>query len=495
LNYTVSIDGKHNLQLLAGQSAQMSVFESHGTSGIGLQDHYGKSSFYDLANILPGGRAVNNAYTKQNMLSYFGRVNYKLLNKYLFTASLRADGSSVLAEGNKWGYFPSLAAAWVISEESFLKSADLIDNLKLRLSWGKAGNAAVIPYMTRNVLGTDAVYYTFGTQVLTGRVPAILGNPDLSWETTSTYDGGLDIILLKGRITATIDYYFSKTSDLLLQKGLPASSVYPQVFANVGQTENRGIETSLNLRIIDKGDFSWTSDITYSMNRDKIVALASGETQDVSNFNQALIVGQPVNAFYGYEANGCWSIDDAETALTFNRVPGDIKLVDRNSDGLISDLDKRLYNQSPKYILGWNNTISYKGISLSALAYARVGQWIQYAYNIAYKPTEADGSPAVDFWTPENQGARFPRPGIASQNDMPALAFEKASFFKIKEVTLGYTLPVSLIQKLRVSNVRVYGSLQNFFTFSNLDNYDPERGGAISSPLAKQMVFGINLEF
>lgn len=495
LNYTFNLAGTHDFQLLAGQSAQESVFESHGTSGIGLQDHYGKNSFYDLSNILPAGRSVTNFFTKQNMLSYFGRVNYKLLNKYLLTASIRADGSSVLAVGNKWGYFPSVAAAWVISEESFLKPIQVIDNLKLRLSWGKAGNSAVRPYMTRTVLGGDKVYYTFGNQVITGQVPAILGNPDVSWETTSTYDGGLDITLLNGRITATVDYYYSQTTGLLLYKGLPATSVYPQVLANVGETENRGVEAALNLRIIDNNDFTWSSDITYSINRDKIVSLASGETQDVSNPNQALMVGEPVFAFHGYEADGCWSIDEAETALTFNRVPGDIKLVDRNSDGVINDQDKRLYNQSPRFILGWNNTISYKGISLSALAYARVGQWIQYAYNIAYKPTEADGSPAVDFWTPENQGAKFPRPGIVSQNDMPALAFENASFFKIREVTLGYSLPKSLIEKIHVSNLRVYGSLQNYFTFSNLDNYDPERGGAISNPLAKQMVFGINLEF
>jgi len=495
LNYSFNLAHVHDFQLLAGQSAQQSVFESHGTSGIGLQDHYGKNSFYDLSNILPGGRAVTNVFTKQNMLSYFGRVNYKLLDRYLLTASLRADGSSVLSEGNKWGYFPSVAAAWVISNEAFMEPLHAINNLKLRLSWGRAGNAAVSPYMTRTVLGVDKVYYTFGSQVITGQVPAILGNPDLSWETTSTYDAGFDMTLMNGRINLVVDYYSSTTSDLMLYKGLPASSVYPQVLANVGETENKGLEAALNLHVISTPDFSWSSDITYSINRDKIVSLASGEAQDVSNPNQALIVGEPVRAFYGYEANGCWSIDDAATALTFNKVPGDIKIVDRNDDGVVNDLDKRLYNQSPQYIIGWNNSFSYKGITLSAQTYSRVGQWIQYAFNTAYKPTEQDGSPAVDFWTPENQGAKFPRPGIASQNDIPALAFEKASFFKIREVTLGYSLPKSLIEKIHISNLRVYGSLQNFFTFSNLDNYDPERGGAISNPLSKQMVFGINLEF
>lgn len=495
LNYSFNLGSVHDFQLLAGQEALQNVFESHGTSGIGLQDHYGKNSFYDLSNILPGGRAVTNEYTKQNRLSYFGRVNYKLLSKYLLTASLRADGSSVLSEGNKWGYFPSVAAAWIISEESFLKSSAVLNNLKLRISWGESGNSAVNPYQTLTVLGADKVYYTFGSQLITGQVPAILGNPELTWETTSTYDAGVDISLFKERINGTFDFYYSQTEDLLLYKGLPASSVYPQVLANVGATENRGFEAALNLRIIESNDFTWNSDITYSMNRDKITSLASGETQDVSNPNQALIVGEPVRAFYGYEANGCWSIDEAATALTFSRVPGDIKIVDRNNDGVINDLDKRLYNKSPQYILGWNNSFTYKGFTLSALAYARVGQWIQYDFNTAYKPTEQDGSPAVDFWTPENQGAKFPRPGIASQNDMPALAFEKASFFKIREMTLGYSFPKSMIDKIHVSNLRVYGSLQNYFTYSNLDNYDPERGGAISNPLAKQMVFGINLEF
>jgi TonB-linked SusC/RagA family outer membrane protein len=495
LNYTLNIGGASELQLLAGQSAQQNLFESHGSSGIASFDHYIVNSFYDLSFIPPSGRAITNNYTKSNMLSYFGRANYKLLDKYLLTATLRADGSSVLAEGNKWGYFPSVAAAWVLSEESFLKPVDLINNLKLRASWGKAGNAAIDPYRTLTLLGQEKIPYTFGSTLIQGQVPANLGNPDLTWETTSTYDLGLDITLMKERISATIDLYYSQTSDLLLFKGLPASSVYPQVIENVGETENRGIEASLNLRAVETSNFSWVTDLTFSLNRDKIVSLASGETQDVSKPDEALVVGEPVRAFYNFEANGCWGIDEAAQALTFGKVPGDIKIVDQNNDGVINEFDKRLYSKSPKFIAGWNNSITYKGITLSALMYTRVGQWIRYDYNLAYKPTEQDGSPAVDYWTPENQGAKFPRPGIVSQNDMPALGFENATFFKIREVTLGYNLPKAVISRAGITNFRIYGSLQNYFTFSNLDNYDPERGGAISNPLAKQMVFGINLEF
>jgi len=495
LNYTFTLAGANEFQLLAGQSAKQDLFESHGLSGIGTFDHYIVNSFYDLSFIPPSGRTVTNNFTKSNLLSFFGRVNYKLLNKYLLTATLRADGSSVLAEGNKWGYFPSVAAAWIISEESFLKSADLINNLKLRLSWGIAGNAAINPYQTLTLLGQEKIPYTFGSTLVLGQVPANLGNPDLTWETTATYDLGLDLTLLKERITATLDFYYSQTSDLLLYKGLPASSVYPQVIENVGETENRGMEASFNLRVIEKRDFVWSTDITFSMNRDKIVSLASGESQDVSRPDEALVVGEPVRAFYNFEADGCWKIEEADKALTFGKVPGDIKIVDQNNDGVINEFDKRLYNKSPQFVAGWNNSLSYKGITLSALMHTRIGQWIKYDYNLAYKPTEQDGSPGIDFWTPENQDAKFPRPGIVSQNEMPAVGFENASFFKIREVTLGYNLPKNLISKESAVSLRIYGSLQNYFTFSNLDNYDPERGGAISNPLAKQMVFGINLEF
>jgi TonB-dependent starch-binding outer membrane protein SusC len=498
LNYSTTL-GVNEIQLLAGQSAQQNLFESHGASGIGSFDHYLKSSYYDLSFIPTAGRALENEYTKRNMLSYFGRVNYKLKNKYLLTATLRADGSSVLSEGNKWGYFPSLAAAWVISEESILKQVDLIDNLKLRLSWGKAGNAAIDPYKTLTMLGIDKIPYTYssptGIQLVQGQVPVNLGNPDLTWETTMTYDAGIDIALLHERISATLDMYYSKTNDLLVYKGLPASSVFPQVLENVGVTENIGFEAALYLRVLSTKDFTWNSDITFSTNRDKIVSLASGETKDVSIPDNALIVGQPVRAFYNYEANGCWKIDEAAEAAVYGKIPGDIKIVDSNGDDVINELDKRVYNKSPKFVFGFNNTLSYKNISLSALLYSRIGQWIEYEFNTGYKPTESDGSPDVDFWTPENQNARFPRPGIASQNDMPALAFEKASFVKLREVMLSYNLPSSLISKAGISNLRVYGSLQNYFTFSNLDNYDPERGGEISNPLSKQMVFGINLEF
>ncbi len=219
LNYKFNIGEINEIQLLAGQSAKQDISETHGVSGIGGFDHYIVNSFYDLTFIPTTGRNISNSYVQSNMLSFFGRVNYKLLNRYLLTATLRADGSSVLAEGHKWGYFPSIAAAWVLSEESFLRDVEIINNLKLRISWGQAGNAAIDPYRTLTLLGSDKVPYTFGNTLVQGQVPANLGNPDLTWETTSTYDAGVDLSFLKERISATVDVYYSKTTDLLLYKG------------------------------------------------------------------------------------------------------------------------------------------------------------------------------------------------------------------------------------------------------------------------------------
>lgn len=494
LTYNVALGSKSELQLLAGQAAQRDKYESHRVYGYGLQDHYTKTSFYFLQNILASGRQLEDIYTESSLLSYFGRINYKLLDRYLFTATLRADGSSVLAEGNKWASFPSLAAAWIISQEPFMSGVN-IDLLKLRLSWGEAGNSAVEPYMTKTRLGSTLVPYTFGTTLYNGMLPAVLGNPDVTWETTSTFDAGIDISLWKGRLSLVLDGYYSRTSDLLLYKGLPATSVYPQVLANVGETENIGFEAAISARVIETSDFLWTTDFTFATNRDKILSLASGEDRDVSIPDNALVVGEPVRAFYNYEADGCWTIAEAATAAIYNRIPGDIKIVDANGDEVINDLDKRLYNKSPRFIFSWNNSFSYKGFTLSGQLFARTGQWIQYAFNTAYKPTEQDGSPDVDYWTPENQDAKFPRPGIASQNDMPALAFEKASYLKLREVTLAYNFPRELVSRAGISNLRIYGSLQNYFTWSNLDNYDPERGGSISNPMAKHMVFGLNIDF
>lgn len=499
LNYNKTFAEIHGLQLLAGNSVNMSKSLYGITSGTAGNVHFLNAGYYDLSNIDKSTLVAESEYIEQKMLSYFGRVNYKLLDRYLLTASIRADGASVLSEGNKWRYFPSVALAWRINEESFLQEARALDNLKLRLSWGQSGNAAVEPYGTLTTLTTFYSYYSFDNNAVRGLTPGNLGNKDLGWETTAAYDLGLDFGLFN-RISGSIDLYYSKTSNLLLQKTLPPTSVYITTWDNVGSTENKGIEVALNTRNVDTKDFKWSSDWAFSLNRDKITSLVSDLSQDISNTDRALIVGEPVLAFYDYETLGTWGIDESDEAAKYKKVPGDLKVKDQQKEGeegygVIDENDRILFNKSPNFIFGWNNHFSYKNLSLSILTFARVGQWINYDFYSAFNPTVVDGTPDLDYWTPENQGAHFPRPGIANTAEYSSLNNLKASYWKIKDITLAYDLPKKLIKKAGIANLRVYGSMKNYFTFSNIDNYDPERGGSISNPLMKQIVFGLNLEF
>jgi TonB-linked SusC/RagA family outer membrane protein len=498
LNYLTTINQEHELNLLLGQSATETIFESHGLSGIGPKEHF-SSLFYNMNKATT--TTISNEYVKTAMLSYFGRVNYKWKDKYLLTASLRSDGSSVLAEGHKWGYFPSAAVAWRVNEEGFLENVDPLDNLKLRLSWGKSGSSAVEAYQTVTAIGKDPVYYNFAALV-TGQVPSILGDENLRWETTATYNVGLDFGFLN-RITGTIDAYWAKTNDLLLYKALPPSAVYPQVLTNIGATENRGIEISLNTNIIRAKDWNWDITWSYAANKEKVTALASGVERDVTDIDRALVVGEPIS-FYDFEYDGIWSIAETDEAARYGAIPGQIKVKDLHEDYdestgeriyRIDDNDKRLFKKNPDFIFGMNHTVSYGNFTLLATLYSRVGQWMRYDYMDLYKPTVQDASVAADFWTPENQNAVFPRPGIATGNTWSSLQLKKASYLKLKDITLSYDLPKSLLSKANISKVKVYGSLKNFFTFSNIDNYDPERNGAVSFPLSKQVIFGLNLEF
>jgi len=505
LNYSKTL-GIHDFQGLLGQSITTSEKIYNKTSGTAGNVHFLQNGYYDLSNITPTTLAVGDGdniikpYLKSALSSFFGRINYKLFDRYLLTASLRADGSSVLSEGKKWGYFPSLAAAWRLNDESFLKDAKVLDNLKLRASWGKAGNAAVDPYGTLTTLSSNYNYYTFGNALATGLIPGQLGNKDLTWETTATFDIGLDFGLFSNRISGSVDIYYAKTTDLLMQKTLPATSVYITAWDNVGSTENKGIEVALNTRNIDSKNFKWSSDWSFSLNRDKVLSLSSGLTQDVSDVNHALVVGKPVKSFYDYETLGVWGTNEVEAAAVYSRHPGQLKVKDQQNEGedgygVIDSKDRIVYNQSPDFVFGWNNHFSFKNFDLSVLTFARLGQWMSYDLYSAYNPTVADGTPDMDFWTPENQSARFPRPGESNTAEYTSLNKVKASYWKIKDITLAYTLPKNMTMKAGISNMKIYGSLKNYFTISDVDNYDPEQNGSVSNPLMKQVVFGLNLEF
>ena len=493
--YDKEFKGGHDLKVLLGNSTEIKESLNGITSGTAGKVHYFTNSFNNLGNIT-AVEEISNEYIGERMLSYFGRVNYIFKGKYAVQGTLRADGSSVLSEGNKWGYFPSVSGFWRIKDEKFLKDVKAISNLKMRLSWGEAGNASVDPYQTLTILTNGfRNNYSFMDVSTFGYVPGNLGNKDLSWERTQTYDVGIDFGLFKDRISGSVDLYYSKTNDLILPKLLPLTSGYVFTLDNVGATQNKGIEVVLNTVNVKTKDFTWSSDWTFSLNRDEILSLSSGLSQDITDVNQALVVGEPVKCFLDYEIDGVWGTADSAQAAIYGQHPGQLKIKDQNNDSTINADDRILYNQSPNFIFGWNNHFRYKNFSLSIMTFGRFGQWIDYDLYDAFNPTVADGTPYLNYWTPENQDARFPRPGEANTAEYSALNKVKASYWKIKDITLSYNLPKKMLSKVGISNVRVYGSMKNFFTFSNIDNYDPEQGGSISNPLMKQVVFGLNLQF
>nr|MBP7473488.1 SusC/RagA family TonB-linked outer membrane protein [Prevotella sp.] len=286
---------------------------------------------------------------------------------------------------------------------------------------------------------------------------------------------------------------------------------YHSILANIGSTKGHGLEVALNTLIVKTKDFSWDVNWSYATSADEVTKLSDGVEKNINGVT-GQIVGQPVSIYYDYESNGCWNVGEFDTYktewaarhsgetlsyLAGYGVPGTMKLIDRNDDGKLNDSDKRVYNRSPKHIFGMNNTFTYKDFSLSVLLYARLGGYLSYDMNSQLNYESANWGD-LDYWTPANIKAKFPSPGAAStiySAYANSLKYEKADYLKIKDVTLAYSFPGKLISKVGLQKVKLYGSLKNFFTFSDIDNYDSERGGSINFPLSKQVVVGVNVQF
>ena len=490
LTYTKDFD-IHSLTAMVGHSMSKSSFEDTYAEGKGLS--FEQSLFHNLDGTSQD-YALSSTLTESSMLSYFARLNYKLLDKYLLTATLRADGSSVLAKGNRWGYFPSVAVAWRMKDEHFLSSVDEISDLKLRLSYGLSGNSAVSPYQTTG--GLSKTIYEFGTIPAYGYRPYNMANLELQWGKTRVLNFGVDFGLFNNRIYATIDAYKTWTSDLLLPMILPGHTGFTEVISNVGKTETRGIDLSINTVNFDTKDFKWTSDLTFSANKEEITALNTNQNDVGSGW----FIGSPTKVFYDYEKIGIWQTSEATEAAKYGQEPGDIKVSDQNKDGAIDANNDRkvLGQQTPKWTAGLNNRFEYKGWELSFFLYARVGHLIQNEAAANFNPSGWNNSIACDYWTPENPTNAYPRPNFNKNESMlykSTLAYCKGNFLKIKDITFGYSFPKQMISKLNMSKLRIYTTLKNFFTFSAVDDYDPERGGSNSYPMTKQVVFGINVSF
>ena len=509
-NYNITLDEKHDLGFLLGHELRQDVREGLGYNGTAGKEHYYNQEFYDVTKISADQTPSSN-YTKQAMLSFFGRVNYTYMDRYLFSASLRADGSSVLAKGKKWGYFPSVSAGWRITEESFMESTkSWLDNLKLRVAWGISGNAAVNPYQT---LATVSATTPNSSDSF---IPMSMSNEDLSWETTSSINIGIDFGIIGGRVNGTIDYYYTKTKDLLYYKSAPASSVFTSVLSNIGESKGQGLEIGVNALAVKTKDFTWDINASYTTQKDEIVKLADNLERNIDG-TTALIVGEALSAYYDYETNGIWNVDEYEqyvagyqakgieftAPITKYGTPGTLKIVDQNCDGKINEDDKIVYKRTPSHILGLTNTFRYKNFALSLQCMARLGGYFAFDKNNALGLNDGDANWAeVDYWTPNNTGAKFPSPGT-NDNELSklytqyasTLLYEKINFFKIKDITLSYNLEKKWLKPIHMESAKIYCSMKNYFTFASVDDYDPERGGSINWPLAKQVVVGVNVSF
>ena len=499
-NYNREI-GQHEFTVLLGHEMSQNVTESSSIYGDAGSESYKKSSFYDVSKI--ASPQSTTGYVKTSMLSFFGRVNYSYAGRYLLQASVRADGSSVLADGHKWGYFPSVSAGWRISEESFMQGTkSWLDNLKFRVSWGLSGNSAITAYQTLATISSIVPNST-------DKAPMTMANPNLTWEKTAALDFGLDFAFINGRIYGSVDYYNSHTYDLLYYKTAPASSVFTSTISNVGKTKGHGWEISLGAIPVKTKDFTWDLTASATFARDEVEELADGIEQfvDSSSPQNILKIGEPVSAFYGYDMDGCWGIGEFDQYMAahpnFEKPhadygdPGTPKVIDVNGDDKIDDSDKIIYNKSPKAILGLSTSLTYKDFSLSIQTMARLGGYLNYSGYGLYLYDNANWGD-LSYWTPENQGADIPSPGCAGATPTfykSSIQIQKADYFKIKDITLSYNLPKNLLKQVYISNARIYCSLKNYFTFSHFDNYDPERGGAVNFPLMKQAVIGLNVTF
>lgn len=508
LTYNPNLGDRHNLTLLAGQSMQESDRFTSGAQTKGFTS--------DLVPYLgSGSQAVGIPFTFQDqwgLVSYFARANYSFDDRYLATLSMRADGSSRFRDGEKFGYFPAVGLGWRISKESFFPQNSTVNDLKLRGSFGVNGNQEIGPYdrFPSQSLGGN---YQNGSSIVGGSYPNNIGNQDIKWETTRQYNAGLDVGMLNGRMTLTVDAYLKRTSDVLTYVSVPLSTganvnngaSNATVIQNAGRIENKGLEFGLNTTNVQAANngFGWTTNFNITMNRNKVLDLGTlpdtaGNLMQRSYINGSSItqVGSPLGAFYGRQVAGIFQSQeeieaanaqaqaitgDASAVFQNNAAPGDIRFVDVNGDGIIDDDDRTVIgNPNPTAIAGVTNTFSFKGLELSVFFQGSFGNDI---YNQNRQTLEGmdnalnQSTRVLDRWTPTNTNTDVPRAVLGDPNGNNTFStrfIEDGSYVRLKNVTLAYNFPTALTQRAKISNLRLYVTGQNLITWTDYSGYDPE---------------------
>ena len=507
----------HRLDVTGVFSMQQTQDELLRGIGNGLSYN---SLWYNLA----GGANSNSStsgFTKTNLISYLARANYVWKDRYFVTASIRFDGSSKLADGNKWGAFSSAALAWRISGEDFLKDVKWLSNLKLRVSFGQTGNDNVSAYQTQGSI-SGAKYYTFGTSDLIGYVPNNLRNLDLGWERTTEWNIGLDFGFLNNRISGSIEYYNRLTDDLIMNKTVPVTTGYSSVKANVGSVRNTGFEAIINSENIRTSDFSWTTSLNFAYNKNKIVDLQYKE--DLTSRGQSLagmegdfsnlwIIGQPVDMNYNIMTAGVWQLDEAEEAAKYGCRPGQYKPLDLNKDGVIDDKDRVIDGKrTPDWTGGMTNIFTYKEFDLSFQLSFQTGAKMSNQFYVSYaleNNNQNFNNLRKDYWTPENPTNSSAQPSNMGTyrdyagswgNTKSAMSHTmfSSNFLKMSYISLGYTFKLELLRKINLSKLRVYCTVQNPFLWCADDVVDPEQLSTsinTSDVITRNVIFGLNLSF
>ena len=440
------------------------------------------------------------------IFSFFGRLQYNWNDTYMLTANLRADGSSRLAPGHRWGYFPSFSAAWRVSNEKFMKHITWIDDLKIRGGWGQTGNQSGLGdygYLAMYSFGRIQWWQPGNEHAVPTRTQSSLSNPELTWETTSQTDIGFDLTMLRNRLTFYFDIYYKKTSDMLMSITLPAGSAAARSLTyNGGEIVNKGIELAVSSKNL-VGNLKWNTDFNISFNRNKLTRLdlvpVYWGASTNSNVGQSVVrnaVGHPLGSFWGYIADGV----DSET--------GDMIYRDVNEDGIVSASDRTyIGDPNPDFIFGLTNTFSYKGFNLSILLQGSVGNDI---YNVSRMDSEGmfDGrnqtTRVLERWRVPGQKTDVPRVGFNQQNSTYYL--EDGSYLRVKDITLSYDIPRSILKKMYLTRLMPYISFNNLLTFTNYSGRDPEvnqygNSGGIQGidwgtyPLSRSFVLGLKVEF
>ena len=539
LTYDRVFAEKHNLNVVAMYSAEQTRYEQSGASAQEIPADY--FQYYALDKATGQSNLTGYGYNQSGLMSWMGRVMYSYDNKYMISAAFRADASSRLAPGHKWHTYPAVSAGWNIAREEFMESTkNWLDNLKLRVGYGETSNQAIAPYSTLGGLGIRN--YNFGSTYKAGYYVNSLPNTELGWEYSKTWNFGLDFSLFNGRLSGSFEYYIQKTNDILLNVKLPDTSGVSSYTGNIGNTENKGWEFSLNGIIIDnKNGWNWEAGINFYQNRNKLTKLATDDP-DGRDEGNLWFVGYPIDVIYDYEYVGLWQAGDpymdilepgGNVGMIKVKYRGDASKGDFKEDGVtpsrsIGADDRQIMSMEPDLVGGFNTTVGYKGFDLTVIGAFQIGgkliSAIHSSNGYLNMLSGRRGQLDVDYWTEENTGAKYPKPGGIMSSDNPkygsTLGYFNAGYLKCRAITLGYNFEnLKAVKDFGISRLRLYATVQNpfvlFSPFNNESGLDPETNSwsnentavgynfgshrmpivGFNTPSTRNFIFGLNVTF